>query len=147
MCGCGNQLSKNLDAVLQPRQLRFVQLFDGASERLHAPGASLNHNALALGSGDDSGQAPIVRVSLSFDQTVLLESRYDLGHCRRSYLLGAREMAERDGSTKDDHRQRGKAWRRESGGVVFLAQLAKQVNSGGVQLVCQLRPATSPRPH
>lgn len=88
---------------MEPRQFCRVQQLDRASERLDASRTSLDEEAPPLRGGDDSGQSPVVRIRFSLDETVLLETGDDLGHCRWSHLLGARELTEGDWPAKHDH--------------------------------------------
>jgi hypothetical protein len=145
--GTFDQLAENLNAAIEVRQLALIQSIDGVCERFYSSGSTRQQNALSLRRRDDSGEAFVVRVGPALDEAIFFQASHDLRHRGRPHLFSARELAQRYRTSEDDDGERRQPWRGQATGVVLFAQLAEQVNGGGVQLVCQLRAPSSPRPH
>lgn len=80
-------------------------------------------------------QSSVPRIALALHQTDLLQTRHNTGHRWRLYLLGARELAERERPAEDNNGEGRKARRGNSAGVVLLAQPPQQMNRRGMELV------------
>ena len=132
---------------MEARQLALIQSIDGVGKRFYSPGSTRNQNALSFCRRDDSGEALVVGIGSALDESIFFQASNDLRHGRRPHLFGARELAQRYRTSEDDNGERRQPWRGQATGIVLFAQLAEQVNRGGVQLVCQLRALSSPRPH
>jgi hypothetical protein len=136
-----------LNAAIEVRQLALTQSIDGVRKGFYPPGSTRNQNAFSFRCREDPGEAPVVGIGSALDEAIFFEASHDLRHGRRPYLFGARELAQRYRTSEDDDRERRQPWGGQATGIVLFAQLAEQVNGGGVQLVCQLRALSSPRPH
>ena len=74
-------------------------------------------------------------ITFPFYETLLLEARHDSGHRRRPHLFGARELAQSERSAENDDGKRREAGSGQSTGVVFLAQLAQEMDRRRMELV------------
>src|SRR3954471_3078906 len=105
LSGSFDQLAKNLNAAIEVRQFAVIQSLDRFGERFYSTRSTRDENALAFRRRHDSGEAFVVRVGPTLDESVFLQPGDDLGHRRRPYLLGAGELAEGDRASEYHDRQ------------------------------------------
>ena len=130
-----DHISHKLNPSAELRQLLPFQLAHGARQLFDAASASGCHSLMAFRCRLNVRQPSVARVAFPFYETILLEARHDPGHRRRLHLFRARELTEGERSAEDDDREGRKSGGRKSAGVIFLSQLAQEMDRRRMELV------------
>lgn len=130
-----DHISHKLNPSAELRQLLPFQLAHGARQLFDAASASGCQSLMAFQCRLDVRQSSVARVAFPFYETILLEARHDPGHRRRFYLFRARELTESERSAEDDDREGRKSGGRKSAAVIFLSQLAQEMDRRRMELV------------
>lgn len=107
-----------------------MQPSDGDRELFDATRSPCRKNVPSSCGRPNSCQPSVARVTGALHETVFLQAGYDPCHRWWPYLLRGGELAEGEGSAKDDYGESGKAGSRQPARVILLAQLAEEVNRG-----------------
>ncbi len=130
-----NDLFKKLGSTHQLRQLGRTQASDRCRQPFDPTRSPCSKNVSSFACSPDLRQPPVVRVIESLDKTILLQASHDACHRRRLHLLGRGELPQGERPAEDHDGEGRQARSRQPGGIVFLPQLAKEMNRGGVELV------------
>lgn len=126
---------EDVGGALEGVELNGAESGEGFGERGDPSATTVDKQSASAGGGVEADHAAVVRVALAADEATGLEGADDARHCRGPHLLGGGEFTEGDGTTEDDHGERGGAGSGESEGSVVGAEAAEEVDGEAVEAV------------
>lgn len=126
---------QNLNGFSQGRLVFMVRRGDLFGQCAHTALPALQQQFAARGCCSDERVAAVCSALGPGDKGLLRERIDNPGHCGRTNLLGGGEIAQRQRTCEDDDGQGRQARRVEAAAGVFAAELAKEMNGGGVDLI------------